>query len=162
MFGTINTAAIAGVTAQRVSVEGDIHRGMSKFFLVGLADASVKESEERVQSAIRNSDLEYPYARTTVNLAPAEVRKTGSWYDLPIAVGLLAASGQVPVSALDKTVFVGALSLDGSVRAVPGVLSAALMCSRDHQARMLVPAGNAAEAACFDGLNVVPVNHLAE
>jgi magnesium chelatase family protein len=162
MFAKTETAALRGLTAQKVSVEVDISRGMSDFSLVGLPDASVKEAEERVHSAIRNSDMEYPYARTTINLAPAEVRKTGSWYDLPIALGILMASGQVPAAALEDTVALGELSLDGSLRAVPGVLSAALMCNKNSHSKMLVPAGNSAEAACFDGLTVYPVNHLAE
>jgi magnesium chelatase family protein len=162
MFARIETAALRGLTAREVSVEVDIKRGMSDFSLVGLPDASVKEAEKRVESAIRNSDLEYPYARTTINLAPAEVRKTGSWYDLPIALGMLMASGQVPTAALDDTVALGELSLDGSLRAVPGVLSAALMCNKRKRSKMLVPAGNSAEASCFEGLAVYPVNHLAE
>jgi len=107
MLAKIHSAALAGLEAQPVTVEVDLSRGLFKFSLVGLPDASIKEAEERVWSAMRNSDLEYPSQRITVNLAPAEVRKTGSWYDLPIALGILAASGQVPAGALDGTIALG-------------------------------------------------------
>jgi len=162
MLAKIHSAALAGLEAQPVTVEVDLSRGLFKFSLVGLPDASIKEAEERVWSAMRNSDLEYPSQRITVNLAPAEVRKTGSWYDLPIALGILAASGQVPAGALDGTIALGELSLDGSVKAVPGVLSAALMSHHGGSGKMIVPAENAAEAACFEGLEVYPISHLAE
>ena len=162
MIARVQAAALVGLTAHEVTVEVDIALGMNKFFLVGLPDTAVKEAEERVHSAIRNSDFDYPYDRITVNLAPAEVRKSGTWYDLPMAIGILAASRQLPQGALDNAVMIGELSLDGSLRAVPGILSAALMCKEQKKRALIVPAANAEEAACFEGVEVYGVNHLAE
>jgi magnesium chelatase family protein len=122
MIARVYAAALEGLNAREVTVEVDLAMGMLDFNLVGLPDTAIKEAKERVHSAIRNSDLEYPYGHITINLAPAEVRKSGTWYDLPMALGMLAASAQIPQSALDGVVAVGELSLDGSVRAVPGVL----------------------------------------
>jgi magnesium chelatase family protein len=162
MIARVYAAALEGLNAREVTVEVDLAMGMLDFNLVGLPDTAIKEAKERVHSAIRNSDLEYPYGHITINLAPAEVRKSGTWYDLPMALGMLAASAQIPQSALDGVVAVGELSLDGSVRAVPGVLSAALMCKDTKKRALIVPAANAAEAACFEGVQVFGVSHLAE
>ncbi|OPX21275.1 MAG: hypothetical protein B1H03_07075 [Planctomycetales bacterium 4484_113] len=162
MLAKVTTATIAGLTAEAVTTEVDISHGQTHFTLVGLPDPSVKEAEERVRSAIRNSDFEYPLGRITVNLAPAELKKTGAWYDLPIALAILAASYQIPAESTEGLLVLGELSLDGDIKPVNGVLSAALY-ARDAKLRgLIVPAENAAEAACIEGLKVYPVQHLAE
>ena len=122
MLAKVYTCAVIGLDAQIVEVEVDTGRGLPAFFLVGLPDAAVKESSERIRSAIKNSDLHMHGGRITVNLAPADLRKAGPSYDLPIAIGILAATDQIPVDDLDKALFVGELGLDGAVRHVRGVL----------------------------------------
>lgn len=162
MLAKVTTATIAGLTAEPVTAEVDISHGQTRFTLVGLPDPSVKEAEERVRSAIKNSDFEYPLGRITVNLAPAELKKTGAWYDLPIALAILAASYQTPAESTEGLLVLGELSLDGDIRPVNGVLSAALYARKAKLKGLIVPAENAAEAACLPGLNVYPVQHLAE
>lgn len=166
MLAKVNTAALAGMTAEEVSAEVDVTFGKNVFNLVGLPDVSVKEAEERVRSAIRNSDFEYPAGRITINLAPAEVRKSGAWYDLPIAIGILAASHQVPLERLEKLLVVGEIALDGSVKGVSGVLSVGLLARKLLKKRkrlaLAVPSENAVEAACFPEVPVYPIKHLAE
>ncbi len=130
--------------------------------MVGLPDAAVKESRERVRAAIGNADLEFPVRRITVNLAPANVRKEGPRFDLPIALGVLAAAGRLPAFALESCVVLGELSLTGGVRPVPGVLSAALAARAAGFRRLLVPEGNAAEASAVKGIEVSPVKSLSQ
>lgn len=130
--------------------------------MVGLPDAAVKESRERVRAAIGNAELEFPVRRITVNLAPANVRKEGPRFDLPIALALLAAAGQLPAEALNSILVVGELSLTGTVRPVPGVLSAAIAARAAGFRRILLPEGNAAEAAAVKGIDVFPVRTLGQ
>ena len=145
---------LAGLHVRRVEVQADIANGEGKFFLVGLAATSVKEARERVRSAIKNSGLEFPLRRLTVNLAPAELRKEGSRLDLAIAVAIaLARAGK---KAPPRTAFLGELSLDGGVRPVDGVLVAAIGLQKLGFERIFVPAANTAEAALVDGLAVTP------
>ena len=149
---------LAGLEVRRVEVQADIANGEVKFLLVGLAATSVKEARERVRSAIKNSGLEFPQRRLTVNLAPAELRKEGSRLDLPIAVAIaLARAGKRPPP---RTAFIGELALDGAVRHVDGVLVAALGLRRLGFERIFVPASNAAEAALVEGLVVTPCASL--
>jgi len=143
-----------------VDVEVDLGQGLPAFNVVGLPDAAVKESRERVRSAIKNSDLEFPVRRITVNMAPADVRKEGPRFDLPVALGILEASGQVPRGALDGVVVLGEMSLTGEVRRVRGVLPAALAARRAGFRKMLLPEGNAAEAAVVLGLRAYPARTL--
>ena len=157
---------LAGLDVRRVHVEADISRGGDgKFFLVGLATTTVKEARERVRSAIRNSGLEFPNTRLTVNLAPAELRKQGTGLDLPIAIAIALARAHKPPPP--RTAFVGELALDGSVRHIDGVLVAARGLIKLGYERIFVPAEDAAEAALVDGLEVIAcasliavVNHL--
>ncbi|HUE66770.1 MAG TPA: magnesium chelatase domain-containing protein, partial [Candidatus Acidoferrum sp.] len=145
MLGSVDSCVLAGLEVRAVHVEADIGRGEVAFVLVGLATTTVKEARERVRSAIRNSQLEFPKTRLTVNLAPAEMRKEGTALDLPIAVAIaLARAGKTPPS---HSAFLGELALDGSVRHVDGVLVAALGLKRMGYERLFVPAGDAAEAA---------------
>jgi magnesium chelatase family protein len=165
VLGSVDSCVLAGLEVRPVHVEADIGRGEVAFVLVGLAATTVKEARERVRSAIRNSQLEFPKTRLTVNLAPAEMRKEGTALDLPIAVAIaLARAGKPPPP---RSAFLGQLALDGSVRHVDGVLVAAVGLRQMGYERLFVPAGDAAEAALVDGVEVIPcaslgavVNHL--
>ncbi len=143
-----------------MEVEVDTSRGLPSFIIVGLPDAAVQESRERVQAAIKNAGLVFPRQRLTVNLAPAALRKEGPAYDLPIALGALAASGQIRPEWLERTLSLGELSLDGSVRHVRGVLSMAALARQEGFARVFVPVEDAGEAALVPGLEVIPVASL--
>ena len=160
MLATVDSCVLAGLEARRVEVQADSANGEAKFALVGLAATSVKEARERVRSAIKNSNLEFPRRRLTVNLAPAEMRKEGSGLDLAIAVAIaLAVSGG---RAPTRSAFLGELALDGAVRHVDGVLVAA-KCLRKHGVeRVFVPSVDAGEAALVAGLEVMPCESLAE
>jgi magnesium chelatase family protein len=154
VLAAVDSCTLAGFEVRRVEVQADIAHGEVKFFLVGLAATSVKEARERVRSAIKNSGLEFPGKRLTVNLAPAELRKEGSRLDLPIAVAIaLARAGKKPPP---HTAFLGELALNGDVRHVDGVLVAALGLRNLGFERVFVPAADAAEAALVDGLVVIP------
>jgi magnesium chelatase family protein len=162
VLACLRTAAVFGVDACPVHVEVDVSFGMPVFTMVGLPDASVRESRDRVRSAIRNSGFEFPPHRITVNLAPADVRKAGASFDLPIALGILAASGVVERRHVPELVLLGELSLDGSIHATRGVLPIAAAARRDGLAGILLPASNASEAAIVSGLGVLGVSSLAE
>src|SRR5713226_424118 len=162
MLASLRTAAVFGVDACPVHVEVDVSFGFPAFAMVGLPDASVRESRDRVRSAIRNSGFEFPPHRVTVNLAPADVRKAGASFDLPIALGILAASGIVERRQIADLVLLGELSLDGSIHATRGVLPIAAASRRDGLAGILLPAGNATESAIVSGLDVVSVSELID
>ncbi|MDO8587758.1 MAG: YifB family Mg chelatase-like AAA ATPase [Armatimonadota bacterium] len=163
MLARVNSAALLGIDAYKVEVEVDISSNFPRFDIVGLPDAAVQESKERVRAAIRNSGLEFPQRRITVNLAPADVRKEGPSFDLPIAVGLLAATGQVPTDWLADTIVVGELALDGLIRPVAGVLPIAVHGRDEHMRHMIVPSHNVKEAAIVrGGPDVFPVTTLSE
>ena len=151
-----------GVDAYPVLIEVDVAFGLPHFTMVGLPDATVRESRDRVRSAIRNSGFEFPHHRITVNLAPADVRKAGSSFDLPIALGLLAASGPLARHTVEDTVVLGELSLDGSINAIRGVLPIAVAARRLGLKRLLLPPQNAAEACAVRGLEVCTVRALAD
>ncbi len=162
MLSIISSAALLGVDAYQLKVEVDSAKGLPAFSLVGLPDAAVRESRERVESAIKNSGYSYPPSRITVNLAPADIRKEGSSLDLPIAIGILSATGTLKKGAVDGYLITGELSLEGTVRDVRGALSIALL-GREMKAKgILVPPGNAKEAAVVDGVNVYSVESLAQ
>jgi magnesium chelatase family protein len=159
VLASVDSCVLVGLEARRVEVQADNGRGEPAFLLVGLAATSVKEARERVRSAIRNSMLEFPRQRLTVNLAPAELRKQGSGLDLPIAVAVaLAVMRQ---TAPPRSAFLGELALDGTVCHVDGVLVAARWLRRQGYERVFVPAADAAEAALVDGLEVIPCTNLA-
>ncbi len=162
MLAKVFTCAVIGLDAQSVEVEVDTGRGLPAFFLVGLPDAAVKESSERIRSAIKNSGLRMHDGRITVNLAPADLRKAGPSYDLPIAIGILAATDQIPDVDLDQALFVGELGLDGAVRHVRGVLPVAAFAASHGYCRMFVPKDDAPEAALIDGVEVIPIESLSE
>ncbi|HSH03851.1 MAG TPA: YifB family Mg chelatase-like AAA ATPase [Anaerolineae bacterium] len=163
MLAKIMSCAIVGLNAEPVTVEVDVQqRSFPGFAIVGLPDAAVRESRDRVYAAIRNSDLKYPGdKRITINLAPADIRKEGPVYDLPLAVGLLAASRQIWFDALDDALFLGELSLDGTTRHTKGVLLLAALARDLGRRRVYVPAVNADEAAMIPDIEVVPVTDLS-
>ncbi|MBP1633533.1 MAG: magnesium chelatase, partial [Acidobacteria bacterium] len=154
--------AVFGLDVFPVHVEVDISFGLPSFTMVGLPDPSVRESRDRVRSAIRNSGFDFPPVRITVNLAPADVRKAGASFDLPIALGVLAATGVVARREVHDVVLVGELSLDGGIQATRGVLPVAVAARRDGLTGILLPAANAAEASVIEPLDVIPVSSLGE
>jgi magnesium chelatase family protein len=158
----MRTAAVYGIEASTVNVEVDVSFGLPGFTLVGLPDASVRESRDRVRSAIRNSGFEYPSHKITVNLAPADIRKAGSLFDLPIALGVLAASGTITRRNIDDIMLLGELSLDGGIHSARGVLPIAAAARRQHFRSLLLPNRNRAEAAVVDGLELFAVGSLVE
>jgi magnesium chelatase family protein len=161
MLAALRSAAVIGIEATSVLVEVDVAPGIPGFTMVGLPDASVRESRDRVRSAIRNSGFEVPSQRVTINLAPADVRKEGSSFDLPIALGVLAATGVLNRRQIDDPLVVGELSLDGAIQPTRGVLPVAVTARRNGQRSILIPAGNAAEAGVVSDLDVLAVSSLA-
>ncbi|AWN24481.1 ATP-dependent protease [Deinococcus irradiatisoli] len=161
MLATARSAALIGVDAVMVTVEVDVSPGLPAFAIVGLPDQAVSEARERVRAAIRNSGLPFPAARITVNLAPADLRKEGPMYDLPIALGLLAAQELLPASALNSLLLAGELALDGSVRPVGGAVNLALLAAQQGLGVLLGEA-NALEAALIDGVKAYPARDLRE
>jgi len=162
VLACLRTAAVFGVDASPVNVEVDVSFGLPSFTMVGLPDASVRESRDRVKSAIRNSGYEFPPHRVTVNLAPADVRKAGAAFDLPIALGILAAQGNVERREIADILILGELSLDGSIHAARGVLPIVAAARRTGITSVLLPASNAGEAAIVTGVRVLAVSSLAE
>ena len=162
MLASLRSAAVYGVDAYPVHIEVDVSFGFPHFTMVGLPDATVRESRDRVRSAIRNCGFAFPKHRITVNLAPADVRKAGSSFDLPIALGLLATSGPLQRRAIDDTVIVGELSLDGGINGIRGVLPIAIAARRLGLKRLLLPPQNAAEASVVAGVEVCLVRSLPE
>ncbi|MEN8241865.1 MAG: YifB family Mg chelatase-like AAA ATPase [Chloroflexota bacterium] len=161
MLANVKSCAVIGLDGVVVEVEVDTRSGLPKIVIVGLPDAAVQESRERVESAIKNSELLFPRKRITVNLAPASIRKVGPIYDLPIAVGILLASAQLNPEDFENTMVVGELSLDGSLRHVNGVLPMADLARREGYTRLFVPEDDAAEAALIPDLEVIPVPSLS-
>jgi len=156
------SASVWGVDASAVDVEVNCGYGSPVVVVVGLPDTAVKESRDRVKTALENSGFKNPYGRTTINLAPADVKKEGPSFDLPIALGILAASEQINPKHLDHYWVVGELALTGEVRPVKGALSIALSARRHKKRGLILPAANVAEAAVVEGLEVFPVTHLRE
>ncbi len=162
MLSKLISAATYGVNAFMVEIETNVGGGLFNWMMVGLPDNAVKESRERVLTAIKNSDLRYPNHQIVINLAPADIKKEGSAFDLPIAVGILAASGAIDPSDLGNFIVLGELALDGTVRPVHGVLPIAVEARSRGISSMIIPKGNAKEAAMVEGINVYPVDNLAE
>ncbi len=162
MLANVFSTAVIGVDASIVEVEVDIASGLPSLTIVGLPEASVKESRERVKSAIQNSGFRFPDDRITVNLAPANLKKEGTGLDLPIAMGVLAATGLVSQGPLKTCMILGELSLDGRVKPVTGSLPAAIAAQKNGLSTVMVPAGSAAEAAVVGGIDVIPLNYLFE
>ena len=158
----IRSLGLHGVNGYEVTAECDLSGGLPNFDIVGLPDAAVKEARERVRAAIKNSGFAFPVSRITVNLAPADRKKGGTVYDLPILTGILAAGGQLDLRGVRDAAFLGELSLAGGVRPVPGVLPMAMAAARAGIKELFVPADNAAEATLVDGLTVYPVKTVGQ
>lgn len=161
MLAVLHSMGILGMDAYAVSVEADLSQGLPAFDVVGLPDATVRESRERVRAAMKNNGFEFPVSRITVNLAPADIRKEGSVYDVPLFLALLHASGQLSCQANDA-IFVGELSLAGEVRPINGVLSMVIKAKECGFRAAFVPAENAAEGAVVTGIDVYPVSNVSE
>lgn len=162
MLATTQTFTLDGIAARPVRVEVDVHKGLPAFSIVGLPDAAVREARERVRAAMVNCGFEFPLRRIVANLAPASVRKAGPGLDLAIAVALLVASGQLDLERLGQLAMVGELALDGSVRPLSGVLAIAEAARERGVERLVVPAGNGAEAALVGGIEVICVESLGQ
>jgi len=162
MLATVMSSSVLGVDAYKVEVEVDISRGLPAFSTVGLPEGAVRESKERVKAALKNSGYHFPSDRITVNLAPADVKKEGSGFDLPMAIGILAATGLVPPAILASHIIIGELSLDGSIRAIKGALSIAIMAKDMGLQGIYLPSENAMEAAVVKGIDIQPVSTLPQ
>jgi magnesium chelatase family protein len=162
MLARVLSAAVTGIDAALVSVEVDVTAGLPAFNMVGLPDSTIRESRDRVRSAIRNAGYTFPMERITVSLAPADLRKEGAAFDLPIALGILAATGLVKGDRLSRFLLIGELSLDGEVQPVRGVLPIALACRREGLDGLLLPAANCREAAVVGNLAALPLRRLSE
>ena len=160
-LATIHTRAQDGIHSPPVRVEVDLANGLPSISVVGLPEAAVKESKDRVRAAIKNAHFEFPSRRITVNLAPADLPKEGGRFDLPIALGVLAASGQIPAQGLDQIECLGELSLAGELRPIRGVLPAAMAASNDGR-QLILPEANAAEAALITKADIRPAAHLLD
>lgn len=162
MLSVVKSVALVGMEAAAIQVEVDISSGLPSFDLVGLPDTAVKESKERVRTAIKNAGFEFPAKRITVNLAPADLKKEGPGFDLPIAVGILACTGQLSNDYWSESFFVGELSLNGDLRGVPGVLAMSWsLAQASHEVvSLVVPEENGYEAGLIRGIRVFPVPDL--
>ena len=160
MLAKVNSCAVVGLDGYMVQVEVDISPGLPKFFVVGLPDEAVQEARERVRGAIRNSGFSFPMRRITVNLAPADLKKEGPAYDLPIAVGIILATEQI-IADVSKTVFLGELSLDGALRHTGGVLPMVGLAHQMGFTDIVVPSADAKEASLIEGTRIVPFDSLA-
>jgi magnesium chelatase family protein len=161
-MSAIISVALLGLDAEPVTVEADVAFGLSAFHIVGLPDAAVKESKERIRAAIKNAGLPFPRHRVTVNLAPADIKKQGPLHDLPIALAILLAQGEIPQERIGSSIFVGEVGLRGEVRGIRGVLPAAILARKQGYARIYVPEDNVQEALLVDELEVMPVKRLQE
>ncbi|MEX2415294.1 MAG: YifB family Mg chelatase-like AAA ATPase [Paenibacillaceae bacterium] len=161
MYVKILSAAVTGIDGQIIEVEVDLASGLPQMTIVGLPDNAIREATERVRAAIRNCGFQYPLGRITVNLAPADLRKEGSAFDLAIAIGILACSGQLAHNVFDNCVVLGELSLDGKLKPVTGVLSMVHAARKLGYRRILLPHYNASEARLIDGIEVIPIDQLS-
>lgn len=162
MLSKVLSGAVLGIDAYIVDVEVDLHFGLANFTIVGLPDGAVKESRERVKAAITNTGFAFPVNRIIVNLAPADIKKEGSAFDLPIAMGILASMGMVQPEKFEQFLLIGELSLDGTLRPIQGALSIAVAAKERQLTGVLLPEENANEAAVVDGIAVYPIQTLAQ
>ena len=164
MMTKVQSAACLGIKAYPVQIEVDVSFGLPQFIVVGLPDASIKESRERVRSAIRNSGYRFPPEKITINLAPADIKKEGAAFDLPIALGILAVSGMIPAEKLSEYIFLGELALDGSIRPFKGAIVIASGLAEEAQplSGFVFPKDNAAEAGLEEKAKIYPVETLTQ
>ncbi len=162
MLAKVLSSALIGIDAILVDVEVDLAPGLPAFATVGLPDGAVKESKDRVRAALKNSGYDFPARRITANLAPADIKKEGAAYDLPISIGILAATGVVKPARLQEYTLLGELSLDGGLKAIRGALSMAVAAKRAGLKGIVLPAENAPEAAVVEGLEIIGATTLAQ
>lgn len=162
MLSKIKSAAVLGLDAFEIEVETHLERGLPGLSLVGLPDTAVKESKDRINAAIKNSDYEFPLKRIIINLAPADIKKEGSSYDLPIAIAILTASGQIESDKLKDYIFLGELALDGALRPIKGALPIAILGEIKNYKGIILPKENAYEAAVITGVNILPAENLKQ
>ncbi|MFC4077744.1 YifB family Mg chelatase-like AAA ATPase [Salinithrix halophila] len=162
MYAKLHSSAVLGIDGYIVEVEVDISNGLPAFELVGLPDTAVRESKDRVRAAVKNTGCQFPLQRITTNLAPADLKKEGSGFDLAIAVGVLVASGQLQAEGFTESLLIGELALDGSLRPLSGVLPMVMAGKEAGFRQVLLPASNAAEARLVEGMEVVPLRSLEE
>ena len=163
MIARVYSSILQGIDAISCEVEVDVAKGQSgDLKLVGLAEASVKESISRIQSALRNSGYRWPGPKVTINLAPADVRKDSAAFDLPIAIAAMLAGAQFASECVEEYLFLGELALDGRVRPVRGALASAMLAQQQGKRGVILPAENAAEAAVVEGLDVIPVRFISD
>jgi magnesium chelatase family protein len=162
MLAKVNSAALYGIDALRVEVEIDLASGLPQLATVGLPEGAVKESKDRIRAAVKNCGYTFPAKRITINLAPADIKKEGSAYDLPMAVGILAAEGSIEKTLLDDYLVIGELSLDGTIKAVRGALSIAMAAKKEKVRGIILPEQNAPEAAVVKEVEVLGVRDLPQ
>ena len=166
MLSIVKSMSLSGLDGYLVSVQVDVSSGIPSFNIVGLPDASIRESKERVQTAIKNSGFKFSNKKIIVNLAPANTKKEGSIFDLPMAVGILIATDIIVnkrlYEILDKTIFIGELSLDGNLNKISGVLPICIEAKKLGIKQVILPFENANEASIIEGLTVLPINHITE
>ena len=162
MLSIIKSIVLYGLEGRLIQVQVDISNGMPALEIVGLPDTSVREAKERVRIAIKNSGIDFPNKRITVNLAPADTRKEGSMFDLAIAIGILLAMEVVQCPDIEKYMFIGELSLDGSIRRISGILPMCIEAQKLGIQNIFVPKENLIEASIVNNINVLPVSHILE
>ena len=165
MLSKIKSMSLEGLNGYLVEIQSDVSGGLPSFEVVGLPDIRVKEAKERVKSAIKNSKIEFPSRKIVVNLAPADIRKEGTFFDLPIAIGILIAIGEIgeiKIKNFESTIFLGELSLDGNINSVNGVLPMCIEALELGIKRVVIPKGNAMEASVVKDLDIIPVENLNE
>ena len=165
MLSSIKSMALNGLEGYLVDIQTDISKGLPNFEIVGLPDTIVKEAKERIKVAIRNSKIEFPSNKILINLAPANIRKAGSMFDLPMAIGILIAKGEIPntsVNDLAQTIFIGELSLDGKVNRVNGILAICMEAKELGIKRVILPKANEIEAAVVEELEIIAVRNIKE
>ena len=154
-------SAVFGIEATTITIEVNLGQGVN-FFLVGLPDNAVRESQQRIKAAFKNNDLKFPGKEITVNMAPADIRKEGSTFDLPIAIGILASSDQVLASQLEDYILLGEMSLDGTLNPMKGILPVVLQAKKEGFKGVILPIANALEAAVVDGIDIYGMKNLSE
>lgn len=162
MISNIKTISLNGIDGNLVEVQTDITGGLPNIEIVGLPDTSVRESKERIRAAIKNSKIEFPSRKIIINLAPASTKKEGTSYDLPIAIGILQALGEIVTNNLENTIFIGELSLDGKLMKVNGILPICIEAKKLNIKRIIIPKENVQEAAIVNGIEIIVVNNLTE
>ena len=161
MLIQLNGSAVFGVDAHLITIEVNVDQGIG-YHLVGLPDNAIKESNYRIAAALQNIGYKLPGKKITINMAPADLRKEGSAYDLPIALGILAASKQIEAASIEEYIIMGEIALDGAIRPIKGALPIAIQALKDGFKRFILPRENAAEAAIVNGIDVYGITHLKE